>query len=76
MESHFGPLDYVVFALVLAVSSAIGLYYRFTGGKQKTFKVSSLNAFLLLVFKFWHCSISSDKLTYQNLPSNSLLHLY
>lgn len=38
MESYFGLTDYVIFALVLAVSSAIGLYYRFTGGKQKTFK--------------------------------------
>lgn len=38
MENYFGPVDYVVFGLVLCVSSAIGLYYRFTGGKQKTFK--------------------------------------
>ncbi|MPC17230.1 putative sodium-dependent multivitamin transporter [Portunus trituberculatus] len=40
MESYFGLTDYVIFALVLAVSSAIGLYYRFTGGKQKTFKLN------------------------------------
>lgn len=44
MENYFGPVDYVVFGLVLCVSSAIGLYYRFTGGKQKTFKVSSVGA--------------------------------
>ncbi|CAG9823598.1 unnamed protein product [Phaedon cochleariae] len=34
----FGAWDYVVLALVLATSSAIGIYYRFTGGKQKTMK--------------------------------------
>ncbi|KAK4303370.1 hypothetical protein Pmani_024598 [Petrolisthes manimaculis] len=37
-RTYFGLLDYVIFASVLAVSSAIGIYYRFTGGKQRTFK--------------------------------------
>ncbi|KAJ8940063.1 hypothetical protein NQ314_010897 [Rhamnusium bicolor] len=32
----FGVYDYVVLVLVLLISSAIGVYYRFTGGKQKT----------------------------------------
>nr|XP_022913671.1 putative sodium-dependent multivitamin transporter isoform X1 [Onthophagus taurus]XP_022913672.1 putative sodium-dependent multivitamin transporter isoform X1 [Onthophagus taurus]XP_022913673.1 putative sodium-dependent multivitamin transporter isoform X1 [Onthophagus taurus] len=32
----FGAWDYVVLILVLMISSAIGLYYRLTGGKQKT----------------------------------------
>ncbi|CAH0557554.1 unnamed protein product [Brassicogethes aeneus] len=33
---HFGTWDYVVVVLVLMVSSAIGIYYRLSGGKQKT----------------------------------------
>ncbi|KAK3880727.1 hypothetical protein Pcinc_014799 [Petrolisthes cinctipes] len=37
-RTYFGLLDYVIFASVLAVSSSIGIYYRFTGGKQRTFK--------------------------------------
>lgn len=37
-QSYFGLVDYIVFAAVLASSSAIGIYFRFTGGKQKTFK--------------------------------------
>ncbi|XP_071550555.1 putative sodium-dependent multivitamin transporter [Panulirus ornatus] len=41
-KSYFGILDYIVFALVLGVSSSIGIYYRFTGGKQKT-----LNEYML-----------------------------
>uniref|UniRef100_A0A6P7F995 Sodium-dependent multivitamin transporter n=1 Tax=Diabrotica virgifera virgifera TaxID=50390 RepID=A0A6P7F995_DIAVI len=34
----FGIWDYVVIAIVLLISSSIGIYYRFTGGKQKTAK--------------------------------------
>lgn len=34
----FGVWDYVVIVIVLAISSAIGVYYRCTGGKQKTTK--------------------------------------
>ncbi|XP_064614238.1 sodium-coupled monocarboxylate transporter 2-like [Liolophura sinensis] len=34
----FGPWDYVVFALMLVISAGIGLFYAFTGGKQKTTK--------------------------------------
>src|ERR1043165_8955086 len=35
-NNRFGPWDYVVFAGLLAVSSAIGLYYGCTGSKQST----------------------------------------
>lgn len=37
-ENRFSPWDYVVFAVLLAVSSVIGLYYGCTGQKQKTTK--------------------------------------
>lgn len=36
----FGVWDYVVIAIVLLISASIGVYYRFTGGKQKTVQVS------------------------------------
>lgn len=32
----FGLVDYIVFAVMLAMSASIGIYYRFTGGRQKT----------------------------------------
>lgn len=35
-DFRFGVWDYVVFATTLLISSSIGVYYRFTGGKQKT----------------------------------------
>ena len=34
--ARFGVLDYLVLGFTLSVSSGIGIYYRFTGGKQKT----------------------------------------
>ena len=33
---RFGVLDYVVFAAMLILSTAIGLYFAFTGGRQRT----------------------------------------
>ena len=33
---RFGIWDYLVLASTLIVSSGIGIYYRFTGGKQRT----------------------------------------
>jgi len=35
-ENRFTAWDYVVFAVVLAISSAIGLYYGCTGNKQNS----------------------------------------
>lgn len=32
----FGAWDYVVLGVMLVISAGIGVYYRFTGGKQKT----------------------------------------
>lgn len=37
-QKGFHPADYAIFALTLLVSLSIGLYYAFTGGKQKTTK--------------------------------------
>ena len=31
-----GAVDYVIFIAVLGISSAVGLYFAFTGGRQKT----------------------------------------
>ncbi|KAL1455330.1 hypothetical protein WDU94_009433 [Cyamophila willieti] len=36
MGTSFGIADYAVFITVLIISGAIGVYYRFSGGKQKT----------------------------------------
>uniref|UniRef100_A0A1L8ECI2 Putative sodium-dependent multivitamin transporter n=1 Tax=Haematobia irritans TaxID=7368 RepID=A0A1L8ECI2_HAEIR len=34
--AQLGAWDYTILAIVLAISAAIGVYYRLTGGKQKT----------------------------------------
>uniref|UniRef100_A0A8D8UYJ2 Sodium-dependent multivitamin transporter n=1 Tax=Cacopsylla melanoneura TaxID=428564 RepID=A0A8D8UYJ2_9HEMI len=36
METSFGIADYAVFITMLIISGGIGVYYRFSGGKQKT----------------------------------------
>jgi sodium-coupled monocarboxylate transporter 8/12 len=37
---NFEAWDYVVLGVMLIISASIGVYYRFTGGKQKTAQVS------------------------------------
>jgi len=39
-KSTFDTWDYVVLGVMLVVSAGIGVYYRFTGGRQKTTQVS------------------------------------
>lgn len=39
MSSYLTTWDYVVFGTVLVISAAIGVYYRFTGGRQKNVEV-------------------------------------
>uniref|UniRef100_A0A8C9VUW6 Sodium-dependent multivitamin transporter n=1 Tax=Scleropages formosus TaxID=113540 RepID=A0A8C9VUW6_SCLFO len=33
---HFSAVDYVIFAVLLVASAGIGLYYAFSGGRQRT----------------------------------------
>lgn len=35
-QKHFTVVDYVIFAVLLAASMAIGLYYALSGGRQRT----------------------------------------
>lgn len=35
-QKYFTPIDFVIFALLLVASMAIGLYYALSGGRQKT----------------------------------------
>lgn len=35
-QKHFTVVDYVIFAVLLAASMAIGLYHALTGGRQRT----------------------------------------
>lgn len=39
MVAVLGWADYVVCGLMLAISTGIGVYYRFSGDKQRTNKV-------------------------------------
>lgn len=35
-KTLLGTIDYIIFAFMLFVSAGIGVYFRFSGGKQKT----------------------------------------
>lgn len=68
----FQVWDYVVFILMLSVSAGIGIYYRLTGGKQKTAEVSEFYYEIALSFImccWWSGSASSGK-RLENFPSN------
>lgn len=36
---HFTTVDYVIFVLLLVASAGIGLFYAFSGGRQRTTQV-------------------------------------
>ncbi|KAM4528824.1 solute carrier family 5 member 6a isoform 1-T3 [Fundulus diaphanus] len=36
VQMHFTTVDYVIFALLLVASAGIGLFYAFSGGRQRT----------------------------------------
>jgi hypothetical protein len=40
--SYLTSWDYIVFGTVLVISAGIGVYYRFTGGRQKNVEVCRL----------------------------------
>ena len=53
VASVFGAWDYAIMAATMVASIAIGLYFRFSGGKQATNEVTSLLyyfRFLTIVF--------------------------
>ena len=40
LYAGLGVTDYILLSVVLLISASIGIYYRFTGGRQKTNKVN------------------------------------
>lgn len=45
----FGVWDYVVFITTLLISASIGVYARFSGGRQKTSNVRLFILFILII---------------------------
>lgn len=43
VQMHFTTVDYVIFALLLVASAGIGLFYAFSGGRQRTTQVRAVN---------------------------------
>ena len=55
-DARFGIVDYLVLGLTLCISSGIGIYYRFTGGKQKTAEEYLLGDKKMSVVSNWFLS--------------------
>lgn len=47
VQMHFTTVDYVIFALLLVASAGIGLFYAFSGGRQRTTQVGFFFVFFL-----------------------------
>lgn len=54
VQMHFTTVDFVIFALLLVASAGIGLFYAFSGGRQRTTQVSFgvrlLNDFVTVLY--------------------------
>lgn len=48
----FSLWDWIVLIVMLFISAGIGIYYRFTGGKQKTTKVAIRCSFMIQSYLF------------------------
>ena len=46
LYAGLGVTDYILLSVVLLISASIGIYYRFSGGRQKTTKVN-INAHIV-----------------------------
>lgn len=46
-----GWVDYLVIAIMLCISAGIGVYYRFSGGRQKTMEVIIITRFFFFLDK-------------------------
>lgn len=51
-DAVFGVWDYVIMAATMVASIVIGLYFRFSGGKQKTNEVGTYQRVTLLLSNF------------------------
>jgi sodium-coupled monocarboxylate transporter 8/12 len=38
-----GIVDYIILSILLLISASIGVYYRFSGGRQKSTKVHNFS---------------------------------
>lgn len=86
VQMHFTTVDYVIFALLLVASAGIGLFYAFSGGRQRTTQVRTVNISLTfphpsypaVLILFFHgpqdCDLYSDLLLPPGVSDGRPLH--
>lgn len=60
----FGVWDYVVFILMLVISAGIGVFVRFSGGRQKTTEVGESALFFFILHFLYNTSLRFHRNTY------------
>lgn len=54
VQSIFGVWDYVIMTATMIASVAIGLYFRFSGGKQKTNDVRFTSIYFTITRNYFY----------------------
>lgn len=66
VQMHFSTVDYVIFVLLLVASAGIGLFYAFSGGRQRTTQVAKTkicSLFMLWLYLCFHSVRSAGSWT-------------
>lgn len=70
VQMHFTTVDYVIFALLLVASAGIGLFYAFSGGRQRTTRVYQIKmTFCRVNFKSPGITTFESVMSHANLLS-------
>ncbi|GBN39993.1 Putative sodium-dependent multivitamin transporter [Araneus ventricosus] len=75
-ETSLGSIDYVVIGAMFFISSAIGLYFHFSGGKQKTTNEFLLAGQNMSIFPVALSLMASGKsaITYLGVPADMYMY--
>ncbi|XP_054711313.1 putative sodium-dependent multivitamin transporter [Uloborus diversus] len=73
---QLGEIDYIVIAVMLLISSGIGVYFRFSGGKQKTTQEFLMAGRDMAVWPVAFSVMASGKsaITYLGVPSDMYVY--
>lgn len=76
MAAVLGVADYVVIAIMLLVSASVGLYFRFTGGRQKTIREFLMGdkSMGIIPVSFSVMATSYSAVTILGIPSETYLY--
>lgn len=75
VQMHFTTEDYVIFALLLVASAGIGLFYAFSGGRQRTTQVYQPGHTFISIHLLFTITISLTGMMQWNIVPVQQLHI-